>query len=70
MREALALKDHHSESQIYVERAATGAGLVIVLFALLIFRVGYLQTVQYSDAVARSEKNRGAGCRTTPLFAV
>ena len=58
MREALALKDHHSESQIYVERAATGAGLVIVLFALLIFRVGYLQTVQYSDAVARSEKNR------------
>ena len=56
MREALALKDHRSESQIYVERAATGAGVVFVLFSLLLLRVGYLQTVQYSDSVARSEK--------------
>ena len=54
MREALALKDHRSESQIYVERAATGAGVVLVLFSLLIFRVGYLQSVQYSDSVALS----------------
>ena len=58
MREALALKDNRSESQIYVERAATGAVVVLVLFSLLILRVGYLQTVQYSDSVARSEKNR------------
>ena len=33
MREALALKDHRSESQIYVERAATGAVVVLVLSA-------------------------------------
>ena len=58
MREALAQKDHLVESKIYFGLAATGAVVGLVLFSFLILRVEYLQTVQYSVSVARSEKNR------------
>ena len=58
MAEALALKDHRQESQIYVDRSAFGAVVVAVLFLLLIARVGYLQVFEFADSVARSENNR------------
>lgn len=69
MREALALKDHRSESQIYVERAATGAVVVLVLFSLLILRVGYLQPFNIQ---IRWRVRKKTGCKLSParLFAV
>jgi len=58
MAEPLALKDHHLESQIYIERVAAGALVVGLLFLALLARIGYLQIYEYRDAVSQSEENR------------
>ena len=40
MAEPSILKDHQSEAQIYIERVSIGALVVVVLFGLLLARVG------------------------------
>ena len=54
MAEPSILKDHQSEAQIYIERVSIGALVVVVLFGLLLARVGYLQFVRYDAFVTRS----------------
>ena len=58
MAEPSILKDHQSEAQIYIERVSIGALVVVVLFGLLLARVGYLQFVRYDAFVTRSDENR------------
>ena len=58
MAEPSILKDHQSEAQIYIERVSIGALVVVLLFGLLLARVGYLQFVRYDAFVTRSDENR------------
>ena len=58
MTEPSILKDHQSEAQIYIERVSIGALVVVVLFGLLLARVGYLQFIRYDAFVTRSDENR------------
>ena len=69
MREALALKDHRSESQIYVERAATGAVVVLVLSACSFFEWGIFKPFNIQ---IRWRVRKKTGCKLSParLFAV
>lgn len=69
MREALALKDHRSESQIYVERAATGAGVVLVLLACSSFEWGTFKAFN-TQTLWRARKKTGCRLSLDPLFAV
>ena len=52
------IKDHQGESQVYVERAGIGAGILLILLSVLVFRMAYLQIFMHEDFVTRSDKNR------------
>jgi penicillin-binding protein 2 len=58
MTEPLALKDHSSESQIFLDRAVLGFGMLIVLTLLLLARMFYLQIVQHDLYTTLSDRNR------------
>ncbi|MBT3426862.1 MAG: penicillin-binding protein 2 [Gammaproteobacteria bacterium] len=52
------IKDHQGESQVYVERAGIGAGILLILLSVLVFRMAYLQLFLHEDFVTKSDKNR------------
>jgi penicillin-binding protein 2 len=58
MVEPLALKDHSGESRIYVERAVTGFGILLLLTLFLVARLFFLQVIKYEEYATRSDKNR------------
>ena len=58
MAAPLILKDHRGESQVYVERAGIGAGILVLLLVVLISRMAYLQIFLHESFVTRSDENR------------
>jgi penicillin-binding protein 2 len=58
MAEPLALKDHSTESQIFVDRVVIGFTVLLILTAILLGRLFYLQIGQYSVYTTLSDKNR------------
>ena len=58
MTEPLALKNHSGESQIFLERAVLGFGMLIVLTLVLLARMFYLQIVQHDLYATLSDRNR------------
>ena len=58
MAAPLILKDHRGESQVYVERARIGAGILVLLLVVLISRMAYLQIFLHESFVTRSDENR------------
>lgn len=58
MAEPLTLKDHFTESQIFIDRVMIGFGLLLVLTAILVARMFYLQVIQHDIYSTLSDKNR------------
>lgn len=58
MAEPLTLKDHSTESQIFIDRVLIGFGLLLVLTAILVARMFYLQVIQHGTYSTLSDKNR------------
>lgn len=58
MAEALALKDHSRESQIFLDRVVVGFTLLIILTLCLVARMFYLQVVSYDLYTTLSDRNR------------
>ena len=58
MAEPLTLKDHTTESQVFLDRVVLGFGLLLLLTAILVARMFYLQIIQHSVYATLSDKNR------------
>ncbi len=58
MVEHLTLKDHSSESQIFTDRVKLGFGILVMLTAVLLARMVFLQVIQHGVYNTLSDKNR------------
>jgi penicillin-binding protein 2 len=58
MAEPLTLKDHTTESQVFIDRVVLGFFLLLALTAVLVARMFYLQVIQHSVYATLSDKNR------------
>ncbi|MGE8500257.1 MAG: penicillin-binding protein 2 [Pseudomonas sp.] len=58
MPQPIRLKDHEKDARVIRKRAMVGAGLILVMVAILISRMYYLQVVQFEYHSTLSENNR------------
>lgn len=58
MTSPIRLKDHERDARLIGQRLAIGAGLVVVVLAILLARMYYLQVIQYEHHSTLAENNR------------